>query len=290
MNGVLLAGGSGTRLWPNTQVTSKQLLPVYDKPMIYYSLTTLMLSGVQNIVLITNERHLSDFQSLLLDGSQWGISIKYAVQDQPRGVADAFRLVPEEMRNQAIALMLGDNFLYGAGLGVSLEKIFSGEGALTFSYGVKNPEEYGVFSYSENGELSGIVEKPVNFISNQAIPGLYYFDENVFQMASELKPSSRGELEITDVLRKYLERELLRVIPLARGTAWLDTGSADSLLEASEFVRTIEKRQGLSIGSPDEVAYRMGYIRYEQFSKLISAMPACSYREYLHSIISASQS
>ncbi len=286
MNGILLAGGSGTRLWPNTKVTSKQLLPVYDKPMIYYSLTTLMLSGVRDIVLVTNENHLTDFESLLLDGSQWGISIRFAVQDQPRGIADAFRLVPLEMRSQAIALMLGDNFLYGAGLGLSLEKLFSNKGALVFSYGVKNPEEYGVFSFNENGEVSGIVEKPANFVSNQAIPGLYYFDQNVFQIAANLKPSSRGELEITDVLREYLEQDQLKVIPLARGTAWLDTGSADSLLEASEFVRTIEKRQGLSIGSPDEVAYRMGFIDFQQFSRLINAMPSCSYKEYLQAISS----
>ncbi|CAN1484213.1 RfbA dTDP-glucose pyrophosphorylase [Candidatus Nanopelagicaceae bacterium] len=285
MNGILLAGGSGTRLWPNTQVTSKQLLPVYDKPMIYYSLTTLMLSGVRNVVLVTNQNHVSDFRSLLHDGSQWGISISYEVQDKPRGIADSFRLVPMEMRNQPIALMLGDNFLYGAGLGLSLENVYSNEGALAFSYGVKNPEEYGVFSFSESGEISGIVEKPVKFVSSQAIPGLYYFDQNVFEIAANLVPSSRGELEITDVLREYLHRGLLKVKPLARGTSWLDTGSADSLLEASEFVRTIEKRQGLSIGSPDEVAYRMGLISTEHFSKLIGAMPVCSYKEYLQAIL-----
>lgn len=288
MNGILLAGGTGSRLWPNTQVISKQLLPVYDKPMIYYSLTTLMLSGVRKVILVTNEQHIPDFEGLLLDGSQWGISISYVVQDKPRGIADSFRLVPAEMRSQPIALMLGDNFLYGAGLGLSLENVFSNKGALAFSYAVKNPEEYGVFSFDKSGKISGIVEKPKTFVSSHAIPGLYYFDQNVFDIASRLKPSSRGELEITDVLREYLQRGLLKVNPLARGTAWLDTGSADSLLEASEFVRTIEKRQGLSIGSPDEVAYRMGLINADQFLNLVEAMPVCSYKEYLQAILSTS--
>ena len=284
MNGILLAGGSGTRLWPNTQVTSKQLLPVYDKPMIYYSLTTLMLSGVRNVVLVSNEKHLASFEALLHDGAQWGISITYVMQDYPKGIADAFRLAPEAMRNQPIALMLGDNFLYGVGLGLSLENLFSGNGALAFSYGVKNPEQYGVFSFDHEGRVDGIVEKPQRFISNQAIPGLYYFDADVFEIASRLKPSDRDELEITDVLRVYLERGLLKVQPLARGTSWLDTGNAESLLEASEFVRTIEKRQGLSIGSPDEVAYRMELISFSEFSNLINQMPNCSYKDYLQAI------
>ena len=281
MKGILLAGGRGSRLWPLTKSVNKQILPIFDKPMIYYPLVTLMLSGVTEILLITSKEHLSQLENLLQDGSQWGIKIIYEIQTEPKGVADAFNFAPESFNKESVMLVLGDNFLYGMGLGSSLKTAFTQSGAKCFAYSVSNPQDYGVIKLNENQEPIEILEKPKSFVSSFAIPGVYFFDSDVYMYKESLKPSSRGELEITDLLRIYLEKNKLAVDILERGTAWLDTGNASNLIAAGEFVRVIEERQGLKIGCPEEVAYREGLISRMELSNLCRNLPEGSYKNYL---------
>ena len=282
--GIVLAGGRGTRLFPATTILNKQALPIYDKPMIYYPITTLMLAGIRDILVVSSEEHISTFKSLLGNGEKWGLAISYFVQSSPNGIPEIFRLLPNEMQRDENVLILGDNLLYGVGLGESLKEVFSGEGALTFAYSVSNPEDYGVVVLGENRKAEIIVEKPSNFVSNLAIPGLYFFDKSVYSKSQKLSKSSRGEFEIVDLLNMYLKEDLLEINLLERGTAWLDTGSQSSMLDASEFVRVIEKRQGLKIGCPEEVSLRMGYVSYSDFMKNVRSMPECDYKNYLANI------
>lgn len=284
MKGIVLAGGKGSRLWPLTKTVNKQILPVYDKPMIYYPLVTLMLAGVTEILLVTSETHLDQFKELLSDGSQWGIRILYAIQTEPNGVADAFNYAPESFRSDSVMLVLGDNLLYGMGLGSSLRNAFSGKGAKCFAYSVSNPQDYGVIKLDEFKNPITIVEKPESYVSNYAIPGVYFFDSQVYNYKKDLKPSLRGEYEITDLLRKYQNIKLLKVDVLERGTAWLDTGNASHLIAAGEFVRVIEERQGLKIGCPEEVAFREGLITSYELKNLCQKMPIGSYRDYLEDL------
>lgn len=284
MIGILLAGGRGTRLWPITVSTNKHLLPVYDKPMIYYSLTTLMMTGARRIVLITNPDDISAFKKLLGDGSNWGLEISYHSQEEPKGIGDAFRLVPDDLRNQPACLVLGDNLLYGMGLGTSLSQTFSGSGSQIFSYQVSNPEDYGVIEIDPNGDISSLVEKPVNPVSNLAIPGIYFFDQNVYQKIRNLRKSARGEYEIIDILKMYLSDSALSVSHLERGTAWLDTGNPENLISAAEFVKVIESRQGMKIGCPEEVSLRMGFVTKDEFSVNLRNIPEGSYKNYLSRI------
>lgn len=284
MIGILLAGGRGTRLWPITVSTNKHLLPVYDKPMIYYSLTTLMMTGAQRIVLITNPDDISAFEKLLGDGSNWGLEISYHSQEEPKGIGDAFRLVPDDLRSQSACLVLGDNLLYGMGLGTSLSQTFSGSGSQIFSYQVSNPEDYGVIEIDSKGDISSLVEKPVNPTSNLAIPGIYFFDQSVYQKFGNLKESARGEYEIIDILKMYLSESALSVSHLERGTAWLDTGNPENLISAGEFVKVIESRQGMKIGCPEEVSLRMGFVTKAEFSLNLTNIPEGSYKKYLTKI------
>jgi glucose-1-phosphate thymidylyltransferase len=284
MIGILLAGGRGTRLWPVTVSTNKHLLPVYDKPMIYYSLTTLMMTGARRIVLITNPDDISDFEKLLGDGSRWGLEISYHSQDEPKGISDAFRLVPDDLQNQPACLVLGDNLLYGMGLGTSLSQSFSGSGSQIFSYKVSNPEDYGVIEIDSKGEISSLVEKPSNPISNLAIPGIYFFDQSVYNKFARVVQSKRGEYEIIDILKMYLSESALSVTHLERGTAWLDTGNPENLISAGEFVKVIESRQGMKIGCPEEVALRMGIVSKADFLRNLNNMPEGSYKNYLSRI------
>ncbi len=286
MKAILLAGGSGTRIWPLSLAVNKQLLPVYDKPMIYYPLTTLLLSGATEILLVTSPEAMKPFQSLLRDGSQWGVEIKYAQQLRPGGIPEAFSLAPAEYQNKPVALMLGDNLLYGMGLGESLRQKSVAKGAKIFAYQVSNPEDYGVIEMNPVGQPLKIVEKPKSSKSNFAIPGLYFFDASVYERAKILTPSIRGELEIVDVLMSYLDDNSLSVQVLERGTAWLDTGSPSALLAASEFVKVIEERQGLKIGCPEEVALRLGLISEEQLQINLKEIPAGAYKRYLETILS----
>jgi glucose-1-phosphate thymidylyltransferase len=281
MIGILLAGGRGTRLWPITVSTNKHLLPVYDKPMIYYSLTTLMMTGARRIVLITNPDDISAFEKLLGDGSNWGLEISYHSQEEPKGIGDAFRLVPEDLRNQPACLVLGDNLLYGMGLGTSLSQTFSGTGSQIFSYQVSNPEDYGVIEINPKGDISSLVEKPISPASNLAIPGIYFFDESVYQKFGNLRKSARGEYEIIDILKMYLSESALSVSHLERGTAWLDTGNPENLISAGEFVKVIESRQGMKIGCPEEVSLRMGFVTKTEFSMNLRNIPEGSYKNYL---------
>jgi glucose-1-phosphate thymidylyltransferase len=284
MRGILLAGGRGTRLWPMTASVSKQLLPIYDKPMIYYPLTTLMLAGVMNISIIVNPEHLNLYKNLLGTGNQWGLHLDYIVQERPTGIPDSLLLIPKELRNESVILVLGDNFLYGMGLGASLKSVYDSTGALIFGYHVSNPQDYGVVKLNELGKPTQIVEKPASPISNLAIPGVYFLDNKCYDYAANLIPSARGETEIVELLSRYLNDDQLTVVELARGTAWLDTGGSENLLEASEFVRVLEKRQGLKIGSPEEVSFREGLIDSAQLRLLIKDMPACEYSAYLSSL------
>lgn len=284
MIGIILAGGTGSRLWPLTKVISKQLLPVHDKPMIYYPLTTLMLSGINEILVITNPAYLNNYTDLLGNGSQWGLKISIIPQEFPKGIADVFNLVPTSYQDKNCALILGDNLLYGVGLGTSLMDVHKGNGALAFAYYVANPSSFGVVELSDIGLPLAITEKPSKPKSNYAIPGLYFFDSSVYKKVKNLTPSPRGELEVTDLLSMYLQEKTLEIKILERGTAWLDTGTPEDLISASEFVRVIEERQGLKIGSPEEVALRQQFINENDFNKIINQIPPGKYKEYLVSL------
>jgi len=280
--GIVLAGGSGTRLWPLTITSTKQLLPIYDKPMIYYPLTTLMLAGIREILIITAQSEVPRFQSLLGDGSQWGIGISYAVQAEPDGIAKAFIIGEKFIDGQACALILGDNVYYGAGLGDMVQRAAArNEGATVFCHWVNNPSRYGVLDLDPQNQPVRIEEKPKQPRSNWAVTGLYFYDQAIVEIAHKLKPSVRGELEITDANRVYLEAGRMSVEKLGRGFAWFDAGTHHSLLQASEFIYTIEERQGLKIGCPEEIAYRMGYIDDAGLERLATAITNSDYSAYL---------
>jgi len=282
MKGIILAGGRGTRLHPLTISISKQLLPVYDKPMVYYPLSMLMLAGIQDILVISTPEDLPLFRNLLGDGSQWGVKFTFAEQDQPRGLADAFHIGAEFISDESVCLILGDNIFFGHGLPAILQRAVAlKEGALIFAYPVRDPERYGVVEFDEGGKALRIEEKPEKPCSNYAIPGIYFYDSQVVEMAANLKPSARGELEITDLNRQYLEREQLHLEVLGRGYAWLDAGTHESLLQASTFIQTVEDRQGMMISCPEEIAYRMRFIDYKQLRKLAESMKSNSYGQYL---------
>lgn len=281
MKGILLAGGTGSRLHPITLGISKQLTPVYDKPMIYYPISTLMLAGIQDILIITTPQDQAQFQRLLGDGSQFGVNFSYVVQPSPDGLAQAFLLGEEHIGQESVSLVLGDNIFYGSGLGNQLRKYSDVDGAAVFGYRVADPTAYGVVEFDENFKAISIEEKPQAPKSDYAIPGLYFYDNNVVEYAKNIKPSPRGELEITDLNRIYLEQGKLQVEVLPRGTAWLDTGTFDSLADASSFIRTVQARQGLSIGSPEEIGWRMGWITDEKLEKMAQPLIKSGYGQYL---------
>jgi glucose-1-phosphate thymidylyltransferase len=285
MKGIILAGGSGTRLHPLTIATSKQLMPVYDKPMIYYPLSTLMLAGIRDILIITTPHEAEQFQRLLKDGSQWGVKLTYAQQPSPGGLAQAFLIGEEFIAGDHVALVLGDNIFHGAGMGKTLQRLQARPGATVFAQRVSNPQDYGVVEFDDFGKVLSIEEKPTKPRSKFVIPGLYFYDQKVSQLANALKPSPRGELEITDLNKAYLELGELQVEQLERGTAWLDTGSIDSLHEAAEFVKVVEHRQGTKINVPEEVAWRMGFITDSELAAQADKFLKSGYGQYLHDLL-----
>jgi glucose-1-phosphate thymidylyltransferase len=285
MKGIVLAGGSGTRLYPITQGISKQIMPVYDKPMIYYPLSTLMMAGIREILIITTPLDQEQFQRLLGDGSQFGCRFAYATQAEPRGLADAFVIGADFIGNYAVAMILGDNIFYGYGLGSQLKEHTNPDGGSVFAYHVADPERYGVVEFDAARRAVSIEEKPARPTSNYAVVGLYFYDNDVVEIAASVQPSARGEIEITDVNREYLRRGRLRVGVLDRGTAWLDTGTFNSLMQAAEFVRVIEERQGLRIGSPEEVAWREGFIDDAQLRRIAAPLVRSGYGAYLMSLL-----
>ena len=281
MRGIILAGGSGTRLHPLTLAVSKQLMPVYDKPMIYYPLATLMSAGIREILIISTPKDLPLFEGLLGDGSKYGCRFEFAVQDAPRGLAEAFIIGADFIGQEKVALILGDNIFYGSGLNKLLQSNNNPDGGLIYAYHVQDPQRYGVVDFDADGKVKSIEEKPASPKSNFAVPGIYFYDNQVVEIAKSIEPSARGELEITDVNNVYLEMEKLQVSILDKGTAWLDTGTFDSLMKASQFVQVIEERQGLRIGAIEEVAYNMNYINKEQLHKLAKPLLKSGYGEYL---------
>ena len=281
MRGIILAGGAGTRLYPITLGVSKQLLPVYDKPMVYYPLSTLILAGIRDIQVITTASDAAAFQQVLGDGSTFGINITYAVQNQPQGLAQAFLIGAEHIGSDSVALALGDNIFYGPGLGTNLRRFRNLSGGAIFAYWVANPSAYGVVEFGADGIALSIEEKPATPKSNYAVPGMYFYDNDVIEIARSLKPSARGEYEITDINQTYLDQGRLAVEILARGTAWLDTGTFDSLADARDYVRTLERRQGLKVSVPEEVAWRMGFIDDEQLARRAKSLLKSGYGAYL---------
>ncbi len=286
MKGIILAGGKGTRLYPLTIALSKQILPVYDKPMVYYPLSMLMLAGIREILIISTPDALPGFQQLLKDGSQWGLKFEYAGQPEPRGLADAFLVGRDFIADSSVCLMLGDNILYGQGLASLLQECAAlDEGAIIFGYKVQDPERYGIVEFDSDGNVLSLEEKPKFPKSSFAIPGIYFYDNQVVKIAENLKPSPRGEIEITDLNRVYLERGQLKAKVFSRGVAWLDAGTHESLLQAASFIQTIQERQGLMISCPEEIAYRMGYITKEQLCELGKTLAGNSYGEYLLGLV-----
>jgi len=286
VKGIVLAGGSGTRLYPMTQVVSKQLLPVYDKPMVYYPLTTLMLAGIRDVLVVSTPQDTPRFEALLGDGAKWGLRLRYAVQPRPEGIAQAFIVGREFIGADRVALVLGDNIFYGDALPALLQAAAARErGATVFAYPVTSPERYGVVEFDARGKAIGIEEKPARPKSRYAVTGVYFYDSRVVEIAARLKPSARGELEISDVNRAYLERGELEVKPMSRGMAWLDTGTHEALLEAAHFIETIERRQGLKIACPEEIAYRMGFIDAAQLEALAAPLEKSGYGQYLRRVL-----
>jgi glucose-1-phosphate thymidylyltransferase len=285
MKGIILAGGSGTRLYPITKAISKQLMPVYDKPMIYYPLSVLMMAGIKEILIITTPEDHSSFKRLLGDGSQLGCCFEYAIQEVPNGLAQAFVIGEKFIGSDKVALVLGDNIFYGSRLGRQLQELNDIDGGYVFAYEVSDPERYGVVEFDSDNKVLSIEEKPTQPKSNYAVPGLYFYDNSVVKIAKELQPSARGEYEITDVNKEYLQKGKLKVAILDRGTAWLDTGTFDSLSDASEFIRVIEKRQGMKIGCVEEVAYRMGFIDKGQLEQQAESLVKSGYGRYLYEVV-----
>jgi len=286
MRGIILAGGTGSRLWPITRVVSKQLLPVHDKPMIYYPLTTLMLAGIREILIITTPHEAPQFQALLGDGSAWGLDLRYAVQPSPDGLAQAFLIGRDFIAGHRSALVLGDNIFYGEGFSALLRRAAaSPAGAMVFAYWVREPSQYGVIDFTPDGRVRALVEKPPNPPSNYAVTGLYFYDEHVAEIAATLKPSPRNELEITDLNNQYLRARKLEVEKLGRGFAWLDTGTPESLRQAAEFIATVEARQGLKVACPEEIAWRLGWIDDGQLDRLAAQFKRNSYGQYLSELL-----
>ncbi|MFY0712122.1 glucose-1-phosphate thymidylyltransferase RfbA [Seonamhaeicola sp. NFXS20] len=285
MKGIILAGGSGTRLYPLTKVVSKQLMPVYDKPMIYYPLTTLLSAGINEILIITTPQDVNRFKDLLGDGSDFGCKFEYAIQEQPKGLAEAFLIGEKFIGNDAVALILGDNIFYGSGLKSTLKQCFNPKGGIIFAYHVQDPQRYGVVEFNKENKAISIEEKPIKPKSNYAVPGIYFYDNSVIDIAKNIKPSKRGELEITDVNKAYLKTGKLHVKILDKGTAWLDTGTFNSLMQASQFVQVIEERQGLKIGCIEETAFNQGFINKEQLLKLAQPLLKSGYGKYLQQIV-----